>query len=288
VRRFVAVVGAVCAVLAAGCGGDRPPNVLFDAAGYHISGDTVYYLKAFPGKAFKIDGADAATFEAFDSTFARDHTNVYIDGVRLPDADADSFTLLNRPGFARDSTHVFQRDRVFSADPAHFVLMDGELSKDSTSVYWPDGTVLSDDPEHFTIISNTDHYLFAKDRQTVSVNGNAIVGADPVSFVVLHGAYARDGARIFYFTDQMPAADAASFQVVDGPYAGDSARVYWMGKEIAGADPSTFRVLNAAFECSADRSRAYYRDTPIAGADPRTFPPAGAATGCSETTIAFG
>ena len=69
---------------------------------------------------------------------------------------------------------------AISSDPAHFEFLDGNLAKDSTVVYWSDGTVLSDDPVHFAIVSNTDHYLlFTKDSRTVRVNGKPIPGSRP-------------------------------------------------------------------------------------------------------------
>lgn len=34
-------------------------------------------------------------------------------------------------------------------------------------IYWSDGSVRPEDPEHFAIISTADHYLFAKDANTV-------------------------------------------------------------------------------------------------------------------------
>lgn len=285
--RAIAAFCVVAVALLAACGRDKPPNSLFDAVGYHVRGAEVFYLNAFPGKAFEVAGADAATFEAFDSTYARDRSRVYFNGHPIPDADAASFEPLDRPGFAKDRSYVYRLDRPFSDDPAHFELLDGDLTKDSTAVYWPDGSVLSDDPARFAIVSNNDHYLFTRDGRTVHVNGNPISDADPATFRVLQGAYARDDRRVYYFTDQIPDADAASLQPLEGPYAADSRRVYWMGKAIDGADPATFRVLNADFECSADQEHAYYRRSAIAEADPRSLPPGRAVTGCSDTTISF-
>ena len=286
-RRLIAAVSLVAVALLPGCNRDAPPSSLFNAGGYHVRGDKVYYLHSFPGDAFEIEGADPATFQALDSTFARDESTVYVDGHPLPDADAATFALLGRPGFAEDAHHVYQRDRPVSDDPAHFELLDGELSKDSAAVYWSDGRVLSDDPEHFSIISNTDHYLFTKDARTVHVNGNPISRADPATFRVLQGAYSQDTEHAFYFTDEIAGGDLESFRALEGPYASDDARVYWMGKPIAGADPATFRVLNADFECSADAHHAYYRNSVVAGADPSTFPPGRAVTRCDETSVSF-
>jgi hypothetical protein len=287
-RRSIAALWLVAvALLPAACSGDKPPNSLFDSAGYHVRGDKVYYLAAFPGKAFEIDGADPVSFKSFDTTYAKDKTNAYFDGHVIPGADAPSFDVLDRSSFAKDRGRVYQLDKPISEDPVHFKLLDGGLSKDSTAVYWTDGRVLSNDPTHFAIISSNDHYLFTKDGRTVHVNGNPIPGADPATFRVLAGAYGQDAQRVYYFTDPVVTADTASFRPLDGPYARDNNRIYWMGKVIDGADPATFRVLNAAFECSADAARAYYRQSVIAGADPHTFPAGREVTNCSETTISF-
>lgn len=277
----------VAVALLPACNREAPPSSLFNAGGYHVRGEKIYYLRSFPGDAFEIDGADPASFHVFDQTYARDKSTVYVDGRALPGADARTFDLLDRPGFAKDANHVYQRDRRLSDDPTHFELLDGELSKDSAAVYWSDGAVLSDDPAHFAIITNVDSYLFTKDATTVHANGNPIDGADPATFEVLQGAYARDDKRVYYFAEQIADADLASFRALDGPYAADATRVYWMGEPITGADPESFRVLNADFECSADARRAYYRDSVVAGADPSTFPPNRSVTRCDETSMTF-
>jgi hypothetical protein len=286
-RTTIAALCLVGVAIAPACSRNKPPNSLFDGAGYHVREDKVYYLTAFPGKASEIAGADAASFKAFDTTYAKDNFNAYFDGSPISGADATTFDVLDREGFAKDRNHVYQLDRPISDDPVHFELLDGGLSKDSSAVYWTDGDVLSDDPAHFAIVSNTDHYLFTKDSRTVHVNGNPIADADPATFRVLHEAYAQDATHVFYFSDPIVGADAGSFRALEGPYASDIRSVYWMGKVIDGADPITFRVLNAPFECSADAGRAYYRQTVIANAEPRTFPPGREVTNCSETSISF-
>lgn len=286
-RKSTAALCLLAVVMLLACSRNGPPNSLFESAGYHVRDGKVYYLNAFPGKAFEIGGADAATFEALDATYARDHSHVYINGALLPDADAASFELLRRPGFAKDREHVYQRDRVLSDDPVHFELLDGELAKDTRVVFWSDGSVLSEDPVHFAIISDADHHLYTRDGRAVHVNGNPIRDADPATFQVLQGAYARDNKRVSYFDQPIADADLSSFRPLDGPYASDFKRVYWMGKAIDDATPSTFRVLNADFECSADDRRAYYQQTAIDSADPRAFPPDKAVTSCSETSISF-
>jgi hypothetical protein len=115
-----------------------------------------------------IRSSDAASFKAFDTTYAKDKSNAYFDGQPIPAADATTFAVLDRGGFAKDRNHVYQLDRS-----------------------------ISDDPAHFAIVSNNDHYLFTKDSRTVHVNGKPIADADPATFRVLQGAYAQD-ARTNY------------------------------------------------------------------------------------------
>lgn len=287
-RTVVAAALALFAALAVGCARDDTPSSMIDDAGYHVRGGAVYYLNPFPGKAFRIDSADPGTFEAFDRTYARDGERVYIDGHPLQGAQAGSFELLGRPGLARDDGRVYQRDRIISTDPDGFELLDAGLARDRAHVYWSDGSVLSDDPRHFTIVSDRDDYLYAKDSRAVYVNGTLIEGASPQGFRVLDGAYSTDGVAAFSFDRLIPDADVPTLRTLGGPYAVDAQRVYWMGRAIEGADPGSFAVLNVNFECSADHHRAYYRQAVIVDADPAAFPPGRPVTGCSETSISFG
>src|SRR4051812_33939319 len=145
-RKTIAALCLVAVALSPACSRNKSPNSLFDGAGYHVRGDKVYYLAAFPGTAAEIVGADPTSFKAFDSTYAKDTSNAYFDGHPIAEADAPTFDVLKRDGFAKDRSHVYLLDRSISDDPAHFELLDGGLSKDSTSVYWTDGSVLSKDP----------------------------------------------------------------------------------------------------------------------------------------------
>src|SRR5512147_2057889 len=142
-RRSIAALCVVAVAVAQACSRDKAPNSLFDAAGYHVRGDTVYYLAAFPGTASEIADADAASFKAFDTTYAKDKSTAYFDGNPIAGADPATFAVLDRSGLAKDRNHVYQLDRPISDDPSHFELLDGGLAKDSTAVNWTDGDVLS-------------------------------------------------------------------------------------------------------------------------------------------------
>jgi hypothetical protein len=88
---LIAAVSLFAVALLPACNRDAPPSSLFNAGGYHVRGEKVYYLRSFPGDAFEIDGADPASFHAFDQTYARDKATVYVDGRALPGADAGTF-----------------------------------------------------------------------------------------------------------------------------------------------------------------------------------------------------
>jgi DKNYY family len=111
-RRSIAAVCLVAVALLPACSGNEPPNSLFDSSGYHVRGDKVYYLTAFPGAASEIAGADAVSFKAFDTAYAKDKSNAYFDGQPITGADASTFDVLNRSGFAKDRNHVRQVRRL--------------------------------------------------------------------------------------------------------------------------------------------------------------------------------
>ncbi len=77
-RKSTVALCVLAVTILLACSRNGPPSSLFEAAGYHVRDGKVYYLNAFPGNAFEINGADAATFLALDSTYGRDTSNVYV------------------------------------------------------------------------------------------------------------------------------------------------------------------------------------------------------------------
>ena len=51
-RKSTAAVCLLAIAMLLACSRNSPPNSLFDSAGYHVKDGNVYYLNAFPGKAF--------------------------------------------------------------------------------------------------------------------------------------------------------------------------------------------------------------------------------------------
>ena len=78
-------------------------------------------------------------------------------GDLTEDADPASFRVFDRPNFAKDARHIYQRDCRLSDDPAHFELLDGNLSNIVSNSYGD----LGEDVPADVIAGETNLYLQA-------------------------------------------------------------------------------------------------------------------------------
>lgn len=136
-------------------------------------------------------GVDPREFRVFDS-------GAISDG-------APSLLHASREGFAGDQRRVFFHQSTYpsawevkSADAASFVSMGGRYGRDNSSVFYEQRMVRHAKPRSFRLIGLCG---YSADDQHVYFAGKEIVGADPVSFVVLW-CYtlmaARDKHRYYY------------------------------------------------------------------------------------------
>jgi hypothetical protein len=281
---FICVVCAVAGGILYIRARNQPPSTVTNDAGYYIRGTTVYYLGGFPSTAFEVEGADAGTFQIIDSQYAKDASQVYFNGVIIPDSDPAAFEVMEL-WFSRDAKHVYISGTVFSDDPANFEILGDSLYRDSQHIYWSTN-IISDDPAGLEILYDQDYHTYIRDSQVVFVNGNPISNAEAATFEVLAAGYGRDTNQVYYFDQAMP-ADPPAFEILENPYSRDSRSVFWMEHVIPDANPQTFHVLNADFECSADSEHAYYQDQLISGFDPATIPVDAYVTNCTDTGIFF-
>lgn len=263
----------------------RPPSRLSDS-GYYVRGSKVFYHPGFGlAEPFEIPGVDAKSFVAIDSSYGRDKTHVYLDGVAIPGADPDSFEIFDNT-FTRDANHVYLQGQVFSDDAVHFEHVEGNIYRDSQHIYWST-SIISDDPSHLVVLGNSGFYTFLKDSKTVYIQGSPIQDADPATFEPIADAYSRDASHIFYFDQAIADVDSSTFEVIASPYSRDAAHVYFMESILPEADPATFVVLNVDFQCSADATHAYYQGESISNFDPASIPPGAVVTNCDASGIYF-
>jgi hypothetical protein len=263
---------------------NRPPDNFSDS-GYYVRGDEVYYHSGFPNEPYIIPDADADSFVIIDTSYAKDATIVYFDGRPIPGADPSSFELLEST-FSRDDQHVYVSGELFSDDPAGFEHIEGNIYRDSEHIYWSTSTV-SDDPDGLRIIGEDGFYTYFADSTTVYINGNEIVDADPGSFILLQESYTKDAAHIYYFDHPILEVDSSTFEVIISPYSRDATQVFWMETPLPDADPATFKVLNADFQCSADAQTAYYQNLIIPNFDPSIIPAGSIVTNCDESGLYY-
>ena len=219
-------------------------------------------------RSTRIEGSDAASFEALDAHHAKDARRVYYgDTYRISQdyfttqrvrvdaiaqADAPSFRLLPaQPGYARDRSRAY---------------FDGEPFKVA-------------DVESFEPL---DHG-FARDRVQGYYLRLQIPGSDGASFVALDSHYAKDGRQVFHVSTEprrgnetvprllsvsLPQAQPASFKLLEPGYAVDAGQAYYAGRVLT-KDVATFSAL--PFDYAKSATQVFHRGEPIAGADAASF-----------------
>ena len=142
-----------------------PPSSLFESAGHHVRDGRVYYLNAFPGKAFEIDEADAATFHVLQGAYAR----VFYFDQTIAEADLSAFRPLDSP-YASDSSRVYWMGKTIDgANPTTFRVLNAnfECSADDRRAYY-----------QLTVIADADPRTFPPDRAVTNCSETSISFAE--------------------------------------------------------------------------------------------------------------
>jgi len=112
--------------------------------------------------------------------------------------------------------------------------------------------------------------VWAVDRARVYYREQSVPDADPASFEVVWGHYARDGKHVFYKHQRVPGADPQTLRMLPRDWAVDRSRAYFRGRPIASiADPASLDVLDPPFV--RDRKHVYLNQTPLPDVDPASF-----------------
>lgn len=199
---------------------------------------------------------DAASFEPLSEEYSKDKHRVYYKWispgrfwvVELPDADPDTFTVLDF-NLARDDKHVWKADTVIvGADPA------------TAKVVNP-------------------HWTW-KDRNRVYYQSEVLEGADPVTFRHLGQGFYADATHVYWCTTELADADVKTFETFgDVPYARDRSHV-WSGPTILRhVDAQSFQFLHNHVYKDSKHVFASTKGLEVIGADPATFEKIGEITG---------
>jgi hypothetical protein len=211
-------------------------------------------------KEKSIEGADAASFEAIDMSYAKDKNRVYYcDEYR----EGQNYYLTSR-----------QVIRVVEkALPASFAAIEAGYAKDNMHGF---SKGMAFTVKDITTLKGIDRY-FAKDDRQVYFNCRPVAGSDGKTFSVININYAKDTLHIYYYGHPGEAepgiyvlpCNRAGFEILDYPYSKDNVAVFYGNLKINGADAASFTVLQHGF--SKDRNAVYFETKKIKGADATSF-----------------
>lgn len=220
----------------------------------------------------------------------------------LQNADPETFEYINnsharRQTYGKDSRQVYNMGLVIEgADPKTFVLLGGNIGRDSKAIY-RGVDMISDDPDNFRVEGS-----LRKDSKYVYKFKDTIHGADPATYKEIKGRFAMgiDKNHVFCYQKPVPNSDPKSFRLLGTSFWKDRTGVYnrkckkidmdqrtvislkkgtnyfrdkdhiYTGETIIpDANRASFRVLNAAF--AKDKNNVFHYEKIVDGADRRTF-----------------
>ncbi len=169
-------------------------------------------------------GRDLKVFANAD--YATSAGQVYLWGVRLPEADPARFQLLTYP-YSRDSARVYCGSvPITGADPDNFQVLGGLLNLNAVSpasayeiIVGPINAV----PGDAEIVVTQG---WSRDEKTCFFGPTPLAGADPASFVILNDWYAQDVNQVYCGHRAIPGADLATFHTTGPLIAADKNNQY--------------------------------------------------------------
>lgn len=262
-----------------------------------------HYLGIGVTKKKEVKGADLKTFQQITELYGKDKKSVYRKEELLPNADPNSFEVIDEKIYSKDKNNVYwYAERISNADPSSFQIIDIEYSKDKKHVFFKAETIQSANPETFERI----YEYFSKDKENVFYNDKILSKADPATFEKITYSMWKDKQYVFYFDSILPNADPKTMKNVEKYdfWYMDKNAVYYMDNRIDEA-PEDFEILDHCWGRSKtnyycrhivmpldyatteilteegdsteltfyikDKNNVFYGENKIEGADPKTF-----------------
>lgn len=224
---------------------------------------------------YRITGVDFASFRVLDDEYARDKDRVYYNGYEkgsgakklyiMNGADAMTFLSLHN-GYARDQYRgYYQGEEIPGVQVETFEAVGGQYlgyAKDAYTVYEYGQAKKDLDAGSFRVLKELSPVkVYTADRNRVflrawfvdsdeMIETRVVDGANPKTFQILQGVYARDDQHAFYGAHAIFDADVKTFEVLESSefddeylYAKDGKRAYYTYKPIEEADPNTFHTV---------------------------------------------
>ena len=232
---------------------------------YYTDGTDVFW-----GIRRKLTGADRATFEPLNNTWAKDSKGVFCQYTRMRTADPKTFQVLNYI-FAKDKNNVHYIMGIAKGlDAMTFRVLDDGMYADDTLLRKPATQRNHRDFTHLGYGMDKNGVYF---HNMMSGKPKAVRGADPQTFQRLEFAYAKDAKHCYYRESRMKGSDPATFSVLSEMFAKDQEQVYCCWEPIPEADPKTFKVLKpkqpSSIYFGRDKNHVFFH---FDGVHPTTHP----------------
>jgi len=250
-----------------------------------------YYQKRESGKlTIKVlEDVDPDTFvvEIPSSPYSRDAKNVYWNGERLIDADANTFKLMMRTLYGTDGKNVYyQSTKLLDVDAGKFKLENTSVGLSDQYVYYYGVKLEGIHPDNFVFGSDyvkndsVVYYLREADTGTFEVTSVCVIGAKGKNYrciedkikdetPILFGIYESGVYFRNYENEEVFDADPMTFQILNEYYGKDKNAVYFTTRKVEGADVHAFELVTN--NVGRDKLAVYYGKDKIAGADPKTY-----------------
>ncbi|MBJ7554738.1 DKNYY domain-containing protein [Marinomonas spartinae] len=244
--------------------------IVVAAFSFYVSSPSMYNATAYNSKVsnqyYRQDGK---------VVFVRNGNFFQIGGKEIEGADSDTFEVIDQ-SYAKDINNVyFNGKSVVGASPSSVKFVKSELNANSAN----------------------SGYLISNDK--VFCYGDVIEGAEPTTFVYLHGLYSMDKDYLYYYIDikiplkltpaaisnanehyirhkeqviyqgQVISNEANSFKIISDEYSTDTFHIYSYGEIVEEMVPDGFTIISPYYR--KDKNQAYYFNTPILKSDPNTF-----------------
>lgn len=222
-----------------------------------------------------IEGADATTFEALGSQYAKDKNKVYYEscwnyycGVIETNIDPNTVELLSN-AVLKDKDKVYISGDVIWDDVENFEYIDNYSFRDKSTgkeyrikYYRGGSTSIYPIGEESNDCSNSNNTVIGGDYTKSFLNAclqkSVINGANPDSFEVIKFPYSKDSNQIFYFWDPIPAeVDLKTFKILDNDYSRDKNNIYYKNTVMGIVNPATFK-LNYKDDYQAEDEKNYF------------------------------
>ena len=211
--------------------------------GYTKIFEKVYYHYSYGEGGYKFFdfGADASSFkqDSWYEEFGTDCNYAYFRAKRIKESDGPSFKILDY-WYQKDKNHVYYNQNIIEgADPLTFSSpntdydnnMQSSYAEDKNDFYYKDKSLHVVNKKGFKQFFygfdqlwgiDGNHYYYQEKRCNI---------ADPKSFIILDGIYAKDKLKVYYKNTILEGADASSFKTTSIFKGEDKYSKYNMGKK---------------------------------------------------------